>query len=92
MIWSSSDVDGKEGGHFSTGNVVCPEDVDCQVDDVIDVEAVHPAGVDGDVNNQLCSFGKRGVVVKGHSLWNQMLVWGKEVVGVPVVGVQDCIC
>ncbi len=92
MIWPSADVDGKESSHLSTGNVVCPGDVDHQVDDVIHVEVKRPVGANGDVDNQLCSFGKRGVIVEGHSFWNQILVWGKKVVGVPIAVMQDCIC
>ncbi len=92
MIWPSVDIDGEEGSRLSMGNVVCPGNVNRQVDDVIDEEVVCPVGVDGDVNNQLCSFDERGVIVNGHLLQNQMLVWGKEVVGVPVLGMQDSIC
>ncbi len=92
MIWLSADVDGKEGGRLSPSDVVYPRDVHHQVDDVINVEAVHLVGVNGDVNNQLCSFSKRGAVIEGPLFWNQMFVWGKEVIGVPIIIVQDCIC
>ncbi len=67
MIRSSGCVDGEEGGHLSTSDVVGPWDVDREADDVVDVEVMHSMGVDGDVDNQLCSFGKRDVVVKERS-------------------------
>ncbi len=92
MIRPSADINGKEGSRLSTEGVVCPGDVGHQFDDLVIVEIVHPAGVNGDVNNQLCSFGERGVVTEGHLFWNQMLVWGKEVIMAPIVVVQGCIC
>ncbi len=70
MIRPSGCVDGKEGGRLSTSNVVGPWDVNREADDVVNVAVMHFAGVDRDVNNQLCSFGKRGVVVKERSRWN----------------------
>jgi hypothetical protein len=53
---------------------------------------MHLAGVNEDADNQLCSFGKRGVIIGGLLFLNQMLVWGKEVVGVQIAVVQDYIC
>ncbi len=49
MIWLSNCIDGKEGNSLSSSNVVRPRDVDGEVDDVVYVDIVHPAGVDGDV-------------------------------------------
>ncbi len=69
MIQPSGCVDGKDGGRLSMSNMVGPWVVDREADDVVDVEVMHSAGVDGDVNNQLRSFGKRGVVVKEHLCW-----------------------
>ncbi len=70
VIWPRGCVDGKEGSRLSTSNMVSPWDVDHEANDVVNVEVMHSAGVDGDVNNQLHSFGKRGVVVEERSRWN----------------------
>jgi hypothetical protein len=92
VIWLSDCIDGKKGDSLSSSNVVRPGDVDGEVDDVIYVDIMHPTGVDGDVDNQLRALTKRDVIVKECLLRNQMLVWSRQVVGVPAVIVQDCIC
>jgi hypothetical protein len=92
VIRPSGCVDVEEGGRLTTSNVVGPWDVDHEADDVANVEVMHSVGVNGDVDNQLRSFGERGVVIEERSLWNKMLVGGKKLVGVPIVVVQDCIC
>ncbi len=92
LIQPSGCIDGKEGGSLSLSNVVSPGDVDSEVDDVVNVDIMHPAGVDGDVNNQLSALTKRDVIVEECLLRNQMLVWSRQVVGVPAVIVQDCVC
>ncbi len=68
MIWPSGRVNGKEGGCLSTGNVVGTWDVDCEANDVVNVDIVNSAGVDGYIDNQLSTFGKRGVVIEKFTL------------------------
>ena len=43
----------EKGSALCASNAVGAGDVDSQVDDVINVDVVHPSWVDGDVNNQL---------------------------------------
>ncbi len=64
MIWPSGRVDGKEGSRLSTGNIVGTWDVDLEADDVVNVDVVNSAGVNRYINNQLSTFGKRGVVIE----------------------------
>jgi hypothetical protein len=85
-------IDGKEGSSLSSSNVVGPRDVDGEVDDVVYVNIIHPAGGDGDVNNQLSPLTKRDVVIEECPLRNQMLVWSRQFVRVSAVIVQDCVC
>ncbi len=70
MIWPSGCVHGKEGGCLSTGNVVGTWDVDCEANDVINVDVVNSTGVDGYVDNQLSAFGKGDIFVEKFTFRN----------------------
>ncbi len=85
MIRLSGCIDGKEGNSLSLSNVISPRDVGDEVDDVVYVDIVHPAGVNGDVNNQLSALTKRDVILEECLLRNQVLVWSRQVVRVPAV-------
>ncbi len=53
MIWACGCINCEEGSSLCASDVVGAGDADSQADDVINVDVVHPLGVDGDVNNQL---------------------------------------
>ena len=53
MIWTHSCIYCKEGSGLCASNVVGARYVDSQVDDVINVDIMHPSGIDGNVDNQL---------------------------------------
>ncbi len=85
MIQSSCCVDGKECCCLSTGNVVGTWNVDCEANDVVNVDIVSSLGVNGDFDNQLGTRGKGDVGLKQFTFGNQMLVWCKNIAGVPVI-------
>ncbi len=91
MVQAGGGVDGKESSRWSSSGVVVVGSryVDHEGDDVIDVDVVHFLGTDGYVDNQLSSMSKGDVVVKESVRENPWLVQGKQIVGVPVVIVQD---
>ncbi len=60
---------------MSTGDVVETWNVDCETNDVVDVDIVSSSGVNGDFNNQLGTRGKGDVGLKQFTFGNQMLVW-----------------
>ncbi len=81
MIRSSRCVDGKECCCLSTGNIVGTWNVNCEANDVVDVDVVSSSGVNGDFNNQ---FGTRAKGTLGaRSLLSGTRCWfgGKSLAG-----------
>ncbi len=70
---------------MSTGDVVGTWNVDCEANDVVNVDVVSSLGVNGDFNNQLGTRGKGDVGLEQFTFGNQMLVWCKKLAGVPVI-------
>jgi hypothetical protein len=56
--------DGEESSCLCSSGVVGSGYVICEGSDVVDVDVLHPPGIDGDVNNKLSSMSKGDVVVK----------------------------
>jgi hypothetical protein len=52
MIWARGCIHCKEGSSLCASDVVIAGDVDNRADNVIDIDVVHPSGVNGDVKNQ----------------------------------------
>ncbi len=63
MIQAGGGVDDKESSRLSLSSVVGSGDVNHEGNDVVDVDVMHPPGVDGDVDNQLISMSDGEVVV-----------------------------
>ena len=70
MIWLSGGLDGKESSGLPAGNVVGSRDVDCEANDIINIDVVQAAGVDGNDNNQLCPISNWDAVIKESSWWD----------------------
>ena len=60
----SSGGNGKEDSCLGSSYIVCPKNIEDQADNIINVDVMHFARVNGDVNNQLFSLPGRNVVVK----------------------------
>jgi hypothetical protein len=85
MVRSCHCINGKECCCLSTGNVVRTWDVDCEANDVINVDIVSSLGVNGDFVNKLGTRGKGDVGCKEFAFGNQMLVWSKKLARVPII-------
>ncbi len=85
MIRSSHCADGKECCCLSMGDVVGTWNVDCEANDVVNLDAVSSLGVNGDFDNQFGTRSKGDVGRKEFAFGNQMLVWSKKLAGVPVI-------
>ncbi len=67
------------------GDVVGTWNVNCEANDVIDVNVVSSSGVNGDFDNQLGTRSKGNIGLEQFTFGNQMLVWCKKLAGVPVI-------
>ena len=85
MVRSCHCVDGKECCCLSTGDVVGTWDVDCEANDVINVDVVSSSGVNRDYDNQLGTRGEGDVGLEQFMFGNKMLVWCKKLAGVLVI-------
>ena len=70
MIRLSGCFDGEESVGLPVGNMVGSRDVNCEADDIVNVEVVQATGVDRIVDNQLRSFSERDITIKEDSWWD----------------------
>ena len=70
VIRPSGGLNGKESNGLPAGNMVGSRDVDCKANNIVNVEVVQVAGVDGNVDNQICPFFERDVVIKEGLWWD----------------------